>query len=83
MHCVWLQVVARLQLNLAQRKLFLHRKQVPYYPVGVSGSVGGLLYGGSSEERIIPIICGGTADNGDTVAACFALNMDERSSNNF
>ena len=81
MHCVWLQVVARLQLRLAQSEVFIHRKQVPYYPVGVSGSVGGLLYGGSSDERIIPVICGGTADNGDTVAACFALNMDERSYN--
>jgi hypothetical protein len=59
--------------NFLKKKLFL-RKQIPDYPIGVYGSIGGLLFSESSEERIDPIICGGTTDNSQTTSACFVLH---------
>ena len=46
---------------------------MPDYPIGVYGAVGGLLFGGGSDERIDPIICGGSTDNGLTTSACYIL----------
>jgi hypothetical protein len=46
---------------------------MPDYPIGVSGSVGGLLFNGGSEEQIDPIVCGGSMDNGLTTSACYIL----------
>ena len=60
-----------------KKYLLIRRKQIPDFPISVYGSAGGLIFSGGSDERIDPIICGGSMDqHGSATSMCYILNND-------